>query len=44
MKYKLSQERAIRNFSAADRNYGRKIQELIDTKYGKKKETVKANL
>merc|ERR1712062_783379 len=30
------QERAIRNFSAADRNYGRKIQELIDTKYGKK--------
>merc|ERR1719316_695154 len=32
------QERAIKNFSAADRNYGRKIQELIDTKYGKKKE------
>jgi len=38
------QERAIKNFSAADKNYGRKIQELIDTKYGKKKETVKANL
>jgi len=34
------QERAIKNFSAADRNYGRKIQELIDTKYGKKKENV----
>ena len=39
-----TQERAINNFSAADKEYGRKIKELIDTKYGKKKENVKANL
>merc|ERR1711994_576301 len=38
------QERAINNFSAADKEYGKTIKELIDTKYGKKKESVKANL
>jgi len=31
------QERAIKNFSASDPEYGGKIKELIDTKYGKKK-------
>merc|ERR1712038_1913524 len=41
---KFLQDRAINNFSAADKEYGKTIKELIDTKYGKKKETVKANL
>jgi len=31
------QERAIKNFGAADAEFGKKIRELIDTKYGKKK-------
>ena len=34
---KFIQERAIKNFGTADAEFGRKIQELIDTKYGKKK-------
>jgi len=31
------QERAIKNFGSADAEFGQKIRELIDTKYGKKK-------
>ena len=31
------QERAIKNFGSADAEFGKKIRELIDTKYGKKK-------
>ena len=30
------QERAINNFAAADAEYGRRIRELIETKYGRK--------
>jgi len=33
------QDRAIKNFGTADAEFGRKIRELIDTKYGKKKPT-----
>merc|ERR1711979_18109 len=40
------QERAIKNFGSADAEFGQKIRELIDTKYGKKKAApaVQANL
>ena len=39
-KYDLPrQERAIKNFASADAEFGRKIRELIDTKYSSKPAT-----
>ena len=39
-KYDLHhQERAIKNFASADAEFGRKIRELIDTKYSSKPAT-----
>ena len=35
-KFDLLQERAIKNFASADAEFGRKIRELIDTKYSSK--------